>query len=197
MLKAGPKAAPVLRASERESGTDLGTERDARSQLRIEAEIDCFLEFQGASAAHAEEIAAALSEELDAWVVAGNASDEREAHAAAEVSKQLRLLGWLVSVESGDSAARLMEQLEQLLGRANDVMSGPMVSGIRRKLTPPVGISIAELYAEGDESELTVVKKAKWDQSRSTNRILQGDEGPASTRGSRPDSEPPPTPRRR
>ncbi|NUP06170.1 MAG: hypothetical protein HOW73_08940 [Polyangiaceae bacterium] len=151
------------------------------------SELECFLEVQGATAREAEEVACALAEELEAWAkdassparAAGAASlSEEETSGALELARELRLLGWLVSVDLGADFAKLMDRLEGLVARATDVLMPPVdnlaESGPRRKHTPPAGLSLVTLFGAEDE-EQTVVKKAKWDTSRSTNHVLKRD----------------------
>lgn len=137
-------------------------------------ELDCFLEIEGASGDDAEEIAAAMADEIEAWISADGAVDTDEATSARELAKQIRLLGWLVSVEGGGAdSPRLMEQLEQLVARATDLVTPPANSGVRRRLTPPAALDLSKIYEElDDEDDRTMVRKSMWDQSRSTNRLL-------------------------
>jgi hypothetical protein len=145
-------------------------------------ELECFLEIEGVSAAHAEEVALALAEEVDEWVAAGKADEQGEADSAREVSKQLRLLGWLINAELGGDRQKMLAELELLTARVNDLLLPPVVSGVRRKFTPPAGMQLAALFGADDE-EQTIVKTSKWHLSRNTNRALSG----------RPGSDPPPS----
>lgn len=147
-----------------------------------ELELDCFLEIEGVSAAHAEEVALALAEELDEWVGSGAADEQGEADSSRELSKQLKLLGWLINAELGGDREKMLAELEMLTARVNELLLPPVVSGMRRKLTPHAGMPLAELFGADDE-EQTIVKKAKWNLSRNTNRALSG----------RPGSDPPPS----
>lgn len=171
-----------------------------------QVELDCFLEVEGAVGCQAEEVASAVAEEVEAWVEAGKAADETEAANATEVARQLRVIGWLIAVEmQGEDLGKMMEQLEELVARATEVMTPPATSGVRRKFTPPVPFSVASLYDVDEDDDMTVVRKAKWDQARSTNRILKKDGAePAShvreTMESRPEDDllpALPSPRRR
>lgn len=144
-------------------------------------ELECFLEVQGASAPHTEEATAALADELEAWLGGNHLRDKAERDIALEVVRQLRMLGWLISVDLAADTSKMVEQLECLVARANDLMTPPMTSGVRRRLTPLRPLPISAMYSEEDDR--TVVKKAKWDVARSsTNRLLKKD-----------DSEPPPS----
>lgn len=146
-------------------------------------ELECFLEVQGASAPHTEEATGALADELEAWLSADHILDKNEREIALEVARQLRMLGWLISVDLAGDTSKMMDQLEWLVARANDLMTPAMTSGVRRRLTPLRPLPIAALYAE--EEDLTVVKKAKWDvAARSTNRLLKKDgSDPPPSRG--------------
>ncbi|MFO0554911.1 MAG: hypothetical protein U0271_41425 [Polyangiaceae bacterium] len=160
-----------------------------------ELDLDCFLEVEGASATAAEEMAIAVAEEVESWVRDGNALDAAEAECAYELARQMRVVGWMVSVDSGEEIARLIDQLEILVFRAGELTVPPAVSGIRRRLTPPRGLAVADLFSDDFDSDedLTQVRKSKWDVTRSTNRVLET--GPSSQRrpGSNPSlSEPPP-----
>lgn len=129
---------------------------------------------QGASPAHAEEVAVALAEEVEAWLAATQ-HDEQDVAVAIELTRQLRLLGWLVAVDLGGDMARMMTQLEQLMAAAGELTQPPVMSGVRRKVTPHAGVPLAELYGAEDD-ERTVVKKSKWESApRSANRILEKD----------------------
>lgn len=165
-----------------------------------ELDLDCFLEVEGASAQAAEEMAIAVAEEVETWVRDGHALDSAEADCAHELARQMRVVGWMVSVDEGDGVARLIDQLELLVFRAGELTVPPAVSGVRRRLTPPAGLAVADLLADDFDSDedLTQVRKSKWDVTRSTNRVLET--SPASQRrpGSSPSlSEPPPASSRR
>jgi len=147
-----------------------------------ELELECFLEIEGVSAAHAEEVALALAEELDEWAASGKANEQAEADCGRELSKQLKLLGWLINAELGGDRQKMLAELEMLTARVNELLLPPFVSGVRRKITPPAGMALAALFS-ADAEEQTIVKKAKWNLSRNTNRALLG----------RPGSDPPPS----
>lgn len=137
------------------------------------SELECFLEVQGASAAHVEEVATALAEELEAWLQAQPAEDRNEREVALELARQLRMMGWLVAVDP-DNSPSAMDHLEGLVGRAVDLLTPLTHSGPRRKITPPAPLPLATLWGAEDD-EQTVVRKAKWDVARSTNRALKKD----------------------
>jgi hypothetical protein len=165
---------------------------------KTELELDCFLEIEGVSPAHAEEIALALAEELEAWALTPDAEQQGEVDSAREVGKQLRMLGWLIN--AGDAAAsdattslgadrkKLLGELEMLTARVNELLLPPIASGVRRRVTPPSGVDLSSLWGAEDD-EQTVVKKSKWQQSHTTNRALTG------RPGSNPPSDPPPSDR--
>lgn len=159
---------------------------------RAELELDCFLEIEGVSPAHAEEIALALAEEVEAWTETPAAEQQGEVEPAREVAKQLRMLGWLIN--AGDAApgdrvtglgadrTKLLGELELLTARVNEMLLPPIASGVRRRITPHAGVPLAALWGADDE-EQTVVKKSKWQRGHTTNRALTGRSG----------SEPPPS----
>ncbi len=157
-----------------------------------ELELDCFLEIEGLSAVHAEEVALALAEELEAWLATPDAAQQGEVDGARQIAQELRMLGWLINADApprGDEALaldgdkkRLLGELEMLTARANELLLPPIASGVRRRVTPPTGIDLSALWGT-DDDERTVVKKAKWQQSHTTNRALTG----------RPGSDPPPS----
>jgi hypothetical protein len=156
---------------------------------KAEQELDCFLEIEGVSPAHAEEVALALAEELEAWAETPDAEQQGEVDSAREVAKQLRMLGWLIN--AGDAAPgdpmtglgadrkKLLGELEMLTARVNEMLLPPVASGVRRRFTPPVGIPLASLWGADDE-EQTVVKKSKWQQGHTTNRALRPGSDPPS-----------------
>ena len=159
---------------------------------KAELDLDCFLEIEGVSPAHAEEVALALAEELEAWAQTPDAEKQGELDSAREVAKQLRMLGWLIN--AGDAAPgdavtalgadrkKLLGELEMLTARVNEMLLPPIASGVRRRITPPCGMPLAALWGADDE-EQTVVKKSKWQRGHTTNRALTG----------RPGSDPPPS----
>lgn len=167
-----------------------------------ELELDCFLEIEGVSPAHAEEVALALAEELEAWLETPDAEQQGEVDSAREVAKQLRMLGWLINADGADAPLRgdavpadgvtslgvdrkkLLGELETLTARVNEMLLPPIASGVRRRVTPPAGIDMSALWGN-DDDERTVVKKSKWQQNHTTNRALTG----------RPGSDPPPSDR--
>jgi hypothetical protein len=160
--------------------------------LKAELELDCFLEIEGVSPAHAEEVALALAEEVEAWTLTPDAEQQGEVDSAREVAKQLRLLGWLINAGDADphdpvtglgaDRKKLLGELEMLTARVNEMLLPPIASGVRRRITPPAGIELAALWG-ADDDEQTVVKKSKWQQPHTTNRALTG----------RPGSDPPPS----
>ncbi|MBL8739991.1 MAG: hypothetical protein JNK04_02820, partial [Myxococcales bacterium] len=142
--------------------------------IKPELELDCFLEIEGVSPAHAEEVALALAEELEAWLSTSQAVEQGEVESAREVAKQLRLLGWLINdcaPDGGDDSVtalgadrkKLLVELELLTARVNEMLLPPAASGVRRRITPPAGIELAALWG-ADDDEQTVVKKSKWQQ---------------------------------
>lgn len=161
-------------------------------------ELDCFLEIEGVSPAHAEEVALALAEEVEAWTQTPDAAQLGEVDSARELAKQLRMLGWLINADApgdaGDSDDRvtslgadrkkLLGELEMLTARVNEILLPPVASGVRRRITPPAGMPLAALWG-ADEDERTVVKKSKWQQTHTTNRALTGTGRPGSDPPSR------------
>ncbi len=140
------------------------------------AELDCFLQVEGATGADAEEVALALADELEDFAQSASAEVAKEAR---ETSKELRLFGFLVNAELGGDRPRMVEQLEELATRANDLIAPPVVSGVRRRITPAAPMPLASLYGADDE-ERTAVRS--WMPGKSTNRVLAGEDLPPSSR---------------
>ncbi|MFO0548983.1 MAG: hypothetical protein U0271_11390 [Polyangiaceae bacterium] len=120
------------------------------------------------------EIALAVADELEELV-----RDMRVSDSARELGVQLRLASWLLTMELEGPAAdaeltRLLQRAHSLLDEARDVANPPPVSTERPTFAPRVtlrNLALADLFTEDDEQ--TLVRKAKWDASRSTNRALR------------------------
>lgn len=138
----------------------------------VNSEVDCYLEFEGASPAHAEAVTEAVAEEIEAWMDDGRALDADESSVAEALIRELRVVGWLVSTGSTRGISDLMSQLELLVTKANELLL-PQPSGSQRKLTPPAGIDLSQYMDFDDADEGTVVKRSAWDRTHTTNRALQ------------------------
>ena len=132
------------------------------------------LEFVGAPVAASEEVATALSEELDAAAHLASSMEEASRGVARALARELRLWVFLSSVcDRSDREGReeLSDRLEQLAGQAHVLLDAPVVTSAESTPIPVVGrIVDIEGLAHGFEDERTEVRKAKW--SRLSNRAL-------------------------
>lgn len=132
------------------------------------------LEFVGAPVAASEEVATALSEELDAAAHLASSMEEASRGVARALARELRLWVFLSSVcnrSDREGREELSDRLEQLAGQAHVLLDAPVVASAETTPLPAVGrIVDIEGLAHGFEDERTEVRKAKW--SRLSNRAL-------------------------
>ena len=117
-----------------------------------------------ASSRELEEMATALADAVEAWAYQGGASGLSEADLACNLATELRVLGWLCTVDAGDASGAPVDALHAELSRAVEMLTGPPISGVQRKLTPRPGFIEPEVL----DDEQTVVRRAKC-----ANRVLK------------------------
>ncbi len=132
------------------------------------------LEFVGAPALVGEEIATALADELDRLAAPGSSVSDDERFDLRELARELRMVGYMLSVCDRRDGPSLLARLEGYAWKSYVLVEAPAPG----ELTPPRGREFAARIVDVDFDEDTAVKRAKWDVKRSTNRVLTGSSDP-------------------
>jgi hypothetical protein len=140
------------------------------------------IDFEGASPVIVEEVTTACAEELEGWAKWHRSVDVAGAQRAGEIARELRVTGWMIGVSAPGSPERrsLADRLELLAGEAATILDDA-VSEVRARpqlpSEPPPHSGERPAFkvriTDSFDDDATLVKKPKWDATRSTNRVLK------------------------